>query len=178
MSRGIGGHARPNEGRTDVWLTPPEILAKLGPFDCDPCAAIDQPWRTASVQYTKRENGLTQPWVGRVWLNPPYGSRVGYWTERLADHGDGIALVFARTDTDWFQRAAARADGLLLLWGRLCFCRADGTQTADNSGAPSCFLAYGERNVRSLTESGLRGILVAPRADDRALARSLFGAAS
>lgn len=39
----LTSHQRPHHGASDVWLTPPEIVADLGPFDLDPCAAVGQP---------------------------------------------------------------------------------------------------------------------------------------
>ena len=35
------------------WLTPPELLAKLGQFDLDPCAPVNRPWPTATHHYGK-----------------------------------------------------------------------------------------------------------------------------
>jgi hypothetical protein len=52
------GHERPGTGSTAEWLTPPEIVAAVGPFDLDPCAAVDQPWATARYQYTVLDDGL------------------------------------------------------------------------------------------------------------------------
>jgi hypothetical protein len=43
MKTGIGSHTRAFRGKTDCWLTPPEIIRALGPFDLDPCAAPSQP---------------------------------------------------------------------------------------------------------------------------------------
>ena len=81
--------------KTVVWLTPPHILKALGEFDLDPCASLDRPWDTARNHYTVEDNGLVQPWEGRVWLNPPYGAGMDLWLNRLANHpGGGIALVF------------------------------------------------------------------------------------
>ena len=74
---------------TDEWLTPPEILAALGPFDLDPCTPDAMPWQTAAARYTKRDDGLAQPWRGRVWLNPPFGREAVRWLRKLAAHGDG-----------------------------------------------------------------------------------------
>ena len=56
---------------THDWLTPPEILEALGPFDMDPCASQFQPWRTAAQQFTIEDDGLAREWQGRVWCNPP-----------------------------------------------------------------------------------------------------------
>lgn len=34
---------------TDEWLTPPQLLKCLGPFDLDPCSPVDRPWPTAAM---------------------------------------------------------------------------------------------------------------------------------
>src|SRR6185503_8425133 len=99
MSMAISSHERPNEGATNEWLTPPEIVKALGPFDLDPCAPVVRPWDTAAKHYTTAEDGLSQPWEGRVWLNPPYGPHAAKFLAKLAKHGNGIALTFARTET-------------------------------------------------------------------------------
>ena len=107
---------------THDWLTPPEILAALGPFDLDPCASEHQPWRTAARQLTIRDDGLTQPWAGRVWCNPPYGPFAARWLERCAEHGNAVAFVFARTETAVFQdHVWPKADAVLFLRGRVSF---------------------------------------------------------
>jgi hypothetical protein len=160
MKRGIGGHQTPNEGATNEWLTPPEILQALGAFDLDPCSPLKRPWDTASTHYTVREDGLSAEWRGRVWLNPPYGPHVGEWLKRLAEHGDGIALLFARTETDAFFRAWQHADAMLFLRGRLHFHHVDGKRAAHNGGAPSVLIAFGKTNVARLRNSGLKGAFV------------------
>lgn len=146
---------------TDVWLTPPHILHALGEFDLDPCAAIDRPWPTARKHYTKADNGLAQPWKGRVWLNPPYGSEAAKWLHRLAAHGDGIAFIFARTETQaFFAHVWGAADALFFLRGRVKFHYPDGRPCPTNAGAPSVLIAYGKRNVEALKTCGLDGQFV------------------
>lgn len=176
---GIGGHARPNRGLTDDWITPPEIVGSLGSFDLDPCACIPQPWPCAAREFTVEHDGLAQDWdgYGRVWLNPPYGFEVAEWLNRLAAHGDGIALIFARTETAFFQQEVfGKADGILFLAGRLFFSRPDGTRAKHNSGGPSCLVAYGDGNVDAIRASGLPGALVTTweRSEPWAQARPLF----
>ena len=156
--RGMGGHHSAKAGK-DEWLTPPEIIAALGPFDLDPCAPVVRPWPTAATHYTIEDDGLTKPWDGLVWLNPPYGAATATWLRRLREHGTGIALVFARTETDWFADAWA-ADALLFLAGRLFSHHVDGRRAAANAGAPSVFLAYGPEAVARLRRSGLNGALI------------------
>lgn len=154
-------HTRPYRGTTNEWITPKWVVDALGPFDLDPCAHPEQPWPLASRQYTVEDDGLSQPWEGRVWLNSPYGPEVGTWLRRLADHGNGIAIVFARTETAWFREQVwSRADGILLLHGRLHFCYPNGERAAGNSGGPLCLVAYGPQNIGSLRHSGLAGTLL------------------
>ncbi len=153
---GMGGHQRAN-GVTDEWYTPPGIFDALGlTFDLDPCAPVGGvPWIPARRSLSIDDNGLAAPWKGRVWLNPPYGAQTGQWLGKLADHGDGIALVFARTDTVWFQQSAPRADALCLISGRIRFFDADGKPGRYTGGAPSVLLAYGADCAFAVRRCGL-----------------------
>lgn len=161
MTKGIGGHQRGYAGRTDEWLTPPEILRVLGPFDLDPCSPIVRPWEMAAVHYTVGEDGLSRPWFGRVWLNPPYGPNTGRWLQRISEHGNGIALVFARTETEMFHDWVwARADGLLFFRGRLHFHLVTGERAPNNAGGPSVLVAYGLANADRLRRSAISGQFV------------------
>jgi hypothetical protein len=131
---------------TDDWITPKWLIDRLGPFDLDPCACDPQPWPCAQRQYTAEDNGLLLPWKGMVWCNPPYGTATAAWLDRLAMHGNGVALVFARTETKMFFTAVwPRAFALLFLRGRLTFCfpGGGGSKAGHNSGGPSVLIAYG-----------------------------------
>ena len=159
--KGIGGHQRAFRGRTDEWLTPPEIIRALGPFDLDPCSPVNRPWPTAARHFTVEDNGLMRSWEGRVWLNPPYGPETGDWLMRLASHGNGIALIFARTETEMFHRYGwDRADAMLFLRGRLHFYNVCGERAKLNAGGPSVLIAYGKANVDALRFSGIKWRLV------------------
>jgi hypothetical protein len=97
-----------------------------------------------------------------VWCNPPFGPEAGRWLARLADHGHGIALVPARTETRWFVAYVwGRADAVVFLHGRPHFHRPEGTRAAANSGAPICLVAYGTEAAGRLGRSTLAGTLVA-----------------
>jgi len=148
-------------GKSQVHLTPKPIIDALGPFDTDPCAATERPFDCADVNYTESDDGLAQPWRGFVWLNPPYDRRIiGDWMQRLADHGDGIALVHARVETKWFQIAWRNASTILLARDRIKFLDASGTQQEFNSGAPIALIGFGDRALKRLRDSGIRGRLV------------------
>ena len=146
-------------GKED-WLTPPSIIRACGPFDLDPCSPMPRPWDTAKQHYTLADNGLTKPWFGRVWLNPPYGNQTDKWMQMLAQHGNGIALIFARTETgSFFPWVWDYAAAILFIKGRLRFWTKEGRE-GGTAGAPSVLIAYGKENVMSLEKCGLPGRLV------------------
>ena len=156
----IGGHHSHAMGK-DEWLTPPEVLHALGAFDLDPCSPIHRPWPTAAQHYTVLDDGLKREWQGRVWCNPPYGKEAAAWLARCADHGNAMALIFARTETAMFcEQVWGKADGILFIAGRLHFHHVDGKRAAANSGAPSVLVAYGKQNARILQRCGIAGAYV------------------
>lgn len=160
--RGMGGH-HATVGASDEWYTPLAILDAIGlTYDLDPCAPQlpAASWIPAARRYSLPDDGLVLPWAGRVWLNPPYGAATAAWVRRLAAHGDGVALVFARTDTAWFHAVAQTAHALCFLAGRLTFVPADAASVADgrtngNAGAPSLLLAFGDECAEAVAGSGL-----------------------
>lgn len=153
MKTGIGSHTRAVRGATDEWLTPPGLIESLGKFDLDPCAPIVRPWNMAANHFSLEDDGLSLPWTGRVWLNPPYGRQTARWLRKLALHNDGIALTFARTETEAFQHWVwPAAAAVYFLTGRLHFYSLDGRRAKGNAGGPSVLIAYGERNVAALAD--------------------------
>ena len=155
-------HEHPTS-RTDEWFTPRALLEALGSFDLDPCISYRQPWPTARRSLTVRDDGLTANWRGRVWLNPPYGRATADWLSKLADHNNGIALVFARTETQsFFDTVWGRASAILFLRGRIKFyCYREGRLVrADRAIAPSVLIAYGPSNAKTLCDSGLDGFFI------------------
>ena len=94
--------------------TPPEIIEltvkTLGGIDLDPCSnSRRRPVIPAREHYTRAENGLSLPWRGRVYMNPPYGRDIILWIKKLLSEYEAgrvsaaIALVPARVDTTWFS---------------------------------------------------------------------------
>jgi len=160
MRKGIGSHQSANM-QNDEWLTPPHILEALGTFDLDPCAPIISPWSTAKNKFTIEDDGLKQKWFGRVWCNPPYGLQAADWLNKLSEHENGIALIFARTETRmFFDHIWNKADALLFIEGRLFFHYVTGEKAPANAGAPSVLVAYGKENVEILKNCGIRGKFV------------------
>jgi hypothetical protein len=109
-------------------------------------------------------DGMAESWPVQdlVWLNPPYDRRaIGGWLDKLASHlGGGVALVFARTDTDWAQRIAFPcASAVLFMRGRITFCDETGTPAPAPAGASSMFVAFGDRAAGVLAGAVRRGAL-------------------
>lgn len=157
-----------NEHAASDWLTPPQLVKRLGHFSLDPCACPGMPWKLADKVYTPPEDGLSLPWGEgsscRIWLNPPYGSHVGNWARRMAAHRNGVMLLFGRTETQaWQEYIWPRADGILFPIGRVHFCLPDGNRALSGT-APSSLIAYGQNNVEALLNSGIAGALV-PKAE-------------
>ena len=155
--KGIGSHQSARM-KKDEWLTPPSIIRACGEFDLDPCAPVVRPWEMARHHFTIQDNGLQKEWEGRVWCNPPYGLEAEKWLRKLADHGNGIALIFARTETKmFFDQVWSRADAVFFFKGRLYFHHVDGSKASANAGAPSCLIAYGKNNAEILKRIDIKG---------------------
>lgn len=160
--------------RSDEWYTPRAILDALGPFDLDPCAPQTRPWDTAAVHFSRRDDGLSRAWFGRVWLNPPYSQGlVDRFMARMAEHGRGTALVNAATDTEWFARFVwDGATAVLFVYQRIAFQSPEGTlpkaagglaassKRRDHARRPSALVAYGTDDADRLAGSGIAGAFV------------------
>lgn len=97
---------------------------------------------------------------GRVWLNPPY-SGIDHWLGKLAAHGHGTAIVFARTEPRWFVELVwSRATAVRFLHGRIHFHLPDGSRAKGNAGAPSCLVAYGEEDAARIRDAHVGGTYI------------------
>ena len=67
---------------------------------------------------------------------------MGLWLEKFINHGNGIALLFNRSDTKWFHQWAIKSDAILFKKGRIKFLL--NGEGKGSSQAPSIFLAMGE----------------------------------
>lgn len=109
MNRGMYSSA------SDEWATPQSLFDRLDQefrFDLDVCAT---PNNAKCARYFTREiDGLTQPWRGTCWMNPPYGRAIRDWMRKAFEsHLEGatvVCLVPARTDTAWWHDFAAKGE--------------------------------------------------------------------
>ena len=148
-------------GASSEWFTPLSVFAGLKlEFDLDPAhPGWGNPHCCVPAQriFTTQDDGLQQPWRGLVWLNPPFGGRRGQvpWLRKFFAHGNGIALVAARTSADWFHEIVVpNAELLLFPNGKTKFIRPDGT-IGKEPGTGVVLIGVGEVACNALLSSGL-----------------------
>ena len=153
---------------TGDWYTPPEIVEAVrelfdGRIDLDPCSnSHEAPNVPALVHFTREDDGLSRPWSGRVYLNPPYGKGIGPWIEKVREEYEAgrvtaaVVLVKAATDTRWFRVLSERYPRCEVA-GRLKFsgCKAP-------APFPSVLFYLGDEVQRFADVFARFGVLVAP----------------
>lgn len=132
---------------TVTWFTPKWLIDLLGPFSLDPCTAEKRPFPTAARHYTKKDDGLTQSWQGIVWCNPPYDKPLP-WLLACARHKAAIALVFNRTETNWFMEGIwEKAYAVNFVKGRIPFLKKNGRPGKGGSGSGSVLVAFDKKTA-------------------------------
>lgn len=111
---------------TDLWSTPEYLFKELDRefhFTLDVCA--DETNHKCERYFSKEIDGLSQPWDGVCWMNPPYGREIGKWVEKAKISAWGgavvVALLPARTDTRWWREHVMEASELRFINGRVKF---------------------------------------------------------
>lgn len=112
----------------DDWETPRDLFDALDrrfQFDLDPCATHQN--HKTERYFTVEDDGLSQDWDGRVFMNPPYGREISKWiekayTESMKPHCQiVVGLIPARTDTKYWHSFVMKATFILFIKGRVHF---------------------------------------------------------
>lgn len=116
-----------------------------------------RPYEIAPTCYTKDDDGLAHDWHGVVWMNPPYSRKLlCLFCEKMAAHGNGIALLVNRQDNLlWQQVIFPTAASMIFMRHRVKFLRPDGTTGSPFFG--SCLVAWVHECDRRLRQSGIEG---------------------
>jgi phage N-6-adenine-methyltransferase len=136
LAKTIRHHRTQGTGHVE-WYTPARYVEAartvMGGIDLDP-ASSEIANRTVQAQqfYTVEDDGLAQPWCGRLWLNPPYSQPwiAQFLAKLVAETEKGavrqaIALTHNYTDTAWFQATAPAAAAVCFTRGRIAFVNPD-----------------------------------------------------
>lgn len=150
-------------GGSDEWYTPPNVFEALAcQFELDVSPARYGPSHVPADAFLAGD-GLSEPWSGFLWMNPPFGGRNGIepWLDRFFDHGNGIALTPDRTSACWFWRAWQKADAVLFT-RKIRFLRPGGSEGASPSNGTALF-AVGAKGVRALKDAASSGFGILAR---------------
>jgi len=163
-----------NTGNNE-WGTPRQFIDAVrevsgGSIDLDPATHANAQARIqATTFYTADDDGLTKPWFGRVFLNPPYSKTlikrfVDKLVEELTSGNVESAILLTNNETDaaWFQKAAAHANHICFPAGRLKFLRPDGRPSRNGPLQGQAFLHFGAHAERFVEVFAKVGIIVTP----------------
>ena len=149
-----------NSGNNE-WYTPRYIIEAarntMGSIDLDPASsAIANQIVGAKNYYTKEDNGLSQPWYGNIWLNPPYSrSLISQFssavTNKRRDFNQAIVLVNNATETLWFDNLTKSSCSACFLDHRIKFI--DGTGKQGGSSMQGQILIYFGTDIQKFKEN-------------------------
>lgn len=152
--------------RNDRWLTPTSVVEALGEFDLDPCGAPNHVLAKHTYLQENGDDGLSDPWFGRVWMNPPYGRTMRKWVERLVEHGEGTCLIPVAMGTKlWQEVVLLEASAIHFYRHRIKFLRRDGKDDDMVSPQASAIVAFGNADADALLACGLPGVVLDLRKD-------------
>lgn len=108
------------------WETPQALFNELNEefgFNLDACATNET--AKCADYFTKEDDALSQIWDGVVFVNPPYGRKIGRWVRKgylEAARGSTVVMLLpSRTDTRWWHNWVMKADEIRFIKGRLRF---------------------------------------------------------
>lgn len=160
-----------NSGNNE-WYTPGEYIEAardvLKEIDLDPASSeAAQKTVKAAKFFTPEDDGLTQDWFGKVWLNPPYAQPlitnfieklVGEWQE--ARISAAILLTHNYTDTKFFHHAASACTAICFTRGRITFADTKGNRCSPTQG--QAFFYFGADAEGFAARFGEIGFVVRP----------------
>ena len=108
--------------------TPKYLFDKISSifnFSLDVCALPEN--AKCENYYTPKDDGLSKPWMGGGWCNPPYGREISSWVKKAYEESQKeynsfvLMLLPARTDTKWWWDWVQGKATLFFIKGRVKF---------------------------------------------------------
>lgn len=138
--------------KTELY-TPPDIIkrvtAVMGSIDLDPASCKEaNKIVKAKKFFTQKEDGLTKPWYGNVWLNPPYiYKKTDCYIDKFCTDNikAGIIIMNNNTEVAWAQK-------LLSVCNIICF--------------PKGRIAFYKNSKEAYPQGGLQGQMICGRGVD------------
>lgn len=152
------------------WYTPAAYIEAarevMGGIDLDPASSSAANRVVRAARFLSiSDDGLTQEWRGKVWLNPPYTQPdIQRFMQKLIDEfsagrvGEAIALTHNYTDTAWFHLTSSAANGICFTRGRIAFEAPDGRKAAPTQG--QAFFYFGPNFAKFAEVFGRFGSIV------------------
>ena len=100
-------------------------ISSIFNFSLDACALPEN--AKCENYYTPKDDGLSKPWRGGVWCNPPYGREISSWVRKAYEESQKeynsfvLMLLPARTDTKWWWEYVQGKATLFFIKGRVKF---------------------------------------------------------
>lgn len=142
------------------WPTPEYLFSALHKefdFDLDPCASHGN--AKCATYFTESDDGLSQDWSGRVFMNPPYGRSIAAWVSKArheVESGNAelvVCLVPVRSDSKWWHDNCMKAHEIRLMDQRIEF-----MGSTNKAPFPTCLVIF--KSVEGPTK--LSGFAVRP----------------
>jgi hypothetical protein len=165
-----GNHLAQGTGENE-WYTPADYVQLanrvMGDIDLDPASSIEANETVKAEKiYTAEDDGLIQPWHGRIWLNPPYSRDLmpAFVDKLIAEYSAGhvseaILVSHNNTETKWFQSLAQVCTAVCFPAKRVKFYRGDDVAAPVNG---QVFFYLGNRSDLFATEFGYLGVVMVP----------------
>ena len=139
------------------WETPQDFFEKLNKkfkFDLD-AAANDENHKTEKY-FTEKNSALDNEWQGNVFVNPPYGRKIGEFVKKayeeyVRDNDRFIVMLIpARTDTRYWHSYIQGKATVNFIKGRLKF--ENNGVPKDAAPFPSALVIYGIEEMEATHE--------------------------
>ncbi len=162
------GYAACLSSHDQTWQTPSDLLvsiliaARREAFDLDPCSPSSNGPVPALTYWTASDDGLSRPWQGLIFVNPPYSRALPVWAakcrgEAAAGGAVVVGLVPSRTDTRWWHQSVAGQADIIMLRGRLRF--GGGTHSAP---FPSALVVWNDSQLAERIANVIPGAWLIP----------------